>query len=172
LAGDARLRPRRVITSEGGVITATAGAEVPPGVLVGCAASAGTVEGRARVVLSLEGSKLEKGEILVAPYTDPAWTPLFPLAAGLVTEGGGLITPRALVAPGYRVPAGRPGRPRDRPDPGRLPGPRQRHRGIRRAPARRRLSRAAGVMPRRARGKWRFRVLVRYPRPSPCCRGG
>src|SRR5262249_59771409 len=106
LAGDARLRPRRVITSEGGVITATAGAEVPPGVLVGCAASAGTVEGRARVVRTLESSKLEKGEILVAPYTDPAWTPLFPLASGLVTEVGGLMTHGAVVARQHGIPAG------------------------------------------------------------------
>ena len=47
--------------------------------------SAGVVEGRARVVRKLEGARLDKGEILVAPYTDPAWTPLFPLAS--VTAG-------------------------------------------------------------------------------------
>src|SRR5262249_44003551 len=74
--------PPRVITSEGEVVTATAGATVPEGALAGSAASSGVVEGRARVVRKLEGSKLEKGEILVAPYTDPAWTPLFPLASG------------------------------------------------------------------------------------------
>ena len=63
------------------------------------------VEGRARVVRKLEGSKLEKGEILIAPYTDPAWTPLFPLASGLVTEVGGLMTHGAVVAREYGIPA-------------------------------------------------------------------
>jgi pyruvate,water dikinase len=102
---DAALRPPRVITSEGEVVTVTAGAAVPEGALGGSAASAGVVEGRARVVRKLEGSKLEKGEILVAPYTDPAWTPLFPLASGLVTEVGGLMTHGAVVAREYGIPA-------------------------------------------------------------------
>jgi phosphohistidine swiveling domain-containing protein len=103
---DAALRPPRVITGEGEVVTAKAGAAVPPeGALAGTAASAGVVEGRARVVRKLEGSKLEKGEILVAPYTDPAWTPLFPLASGLVTEVGGLMTHGAVVAREYGIPA-------------------------------------------------------------------
>jgi pyruvate,water dikinase len=102
---DAGLRPPRVITSEGEVVTATAGAAVPKGALAGSAASAGVVEGRARIVRRLEGSRLEKGEVLVAPYTDPAWTPLFPLASGLVTEVGGLMTHGAVVAREYGIPA-------------------------------------------------------------------
>src|SRR5262249_59961316 len=102
----AGLRPPRVITSEGEVVTATAGAAVPDGALAGTAASAGVVEGRARVVRKLEGSTLERGEILIAPYTDPAWTPLFPLASGLVTEVGGLMTHGAVVAREYGIPAG------------------------------------------------------------------
>jgi pyruvate,water dikinase len=100
----AGLRPPRVITSEGEVVTAMA-ASVPEGVLAGSAASAGVVEGRARIVRKLEGARLEKGEILVAPYTDPAWTPLFPLASGLVTEVGGLMTHGAVVAREYGIPA-------------------------------------------------------------------
>jgi pyruvate,water dikinase len=102
---DAGLRLPRVITSEGELVTATAGASVPAGALAGSAASAGVVEGRARIVRKLGGSKLEKGEILVAPYTDPAWTPLFPLALGLVTEVGGLMTHGAVVAREYGIPA-------------------------------------------------------------------
>jgi pyruvate,water dikinase len=102
---DAGLRPPRMITSEGEIVTATAGAAVPEGALGGTAASAGIVEGRARVVRKLEQSRLEKGEILVAPYTDPAWTPLFPLASGLVTEVGGLMTHGAVVAREYGIPA-------------------------------------------------------------------
>src|SRR5262249_24883832 len=102
---NAELRPPRVITSEGEAVTAKAGAAVPDGALPGSAASAGVVEGRARVGRKLEGSKLEKGEILVAPYTDPAWTPFFPLASGLVTEVGGLMTHGAVVAREYGIPA-------------------------------------------------------------------
>jgi pyruvate,water dikinase len=102
---DASLRPPRVITSEGEIVTATTGSSVPEGALPGTAASAGVVEGRARVVRKLEGSKLETGEILVAPYTDPAWTPLFPMAAGLVTEVGGLMTHGAVIAREYGIPA-------------------------------------------------------------------
>jgi pyruvate,water dikinase len=105
LERDLGLRPPRVITSEGEVVTATAGAAVPEGALAGTAASAGVVEGRARVVRKLERSKLEKGEILIAPYTDPAWTPLFPLASGVVTEVGGLMTHGAVVAREYGIPA-------------------------------------------------------------------
>jgi len=102
---DANLRPPRVITSEGEIVTVAGGTAVPEGALAGTAASAGVVEGRARVVRKLEGSKLEKGEILIAPYTDPAWTPLFPLASGIVTEVGGLMTHGAVIAREYGIPA-------------------------------------------------------------------
>jgi len=93
------------LTSEGEIITAKPRADVPPGALAGSAVSAGTVEGRARVILSLEDAKMDKGDILVAPYTDPGWTPLFPLASGLVTEVGGLMTHGAVVAREYGIPA-------------------------------------------------------------------
>ncbi len=102
---DAGLTPPRVITGEGEIITPKPGGNVPPGALAGSPVSAGIVEGRARVVLKLEEAKMEQGDILVAPYTDPAWTPLFPLAAGLVTEVGGLMTHGAVVAREYGIPA-------------------------------------------------------------------
>lgn len=102
---DQQMTPPRAITSEGEIITAKPGAHVPPGALAGSPVSAGTVEGRARVILRLEEAKMDKGDILVAPYTDPAWTPLFPLAAGLVTEVGGLMTHGAVVAREYGIPA-------------------------------------------------------------------
>ena len=102
---DGKLTPPRAITSEGEIITAKPGAHVPPSALAGSPVSAGTVEGRARVILKLEEAKMDKGDILVAPYTDPAWTPLFPLAAGLVTEVGGLMTHGAVVAREYGIPA-------------------------------------------------------------------
>ena len=65
----------------------------------------GMVEGRARVILKLEDARMDQGDILVAPYTDPAWTPLFPLAVGLVTEVGGLMTHGSVVAREYGIPA-------------------------------------------------------------------
>jgi rifampicin phosphotransferase len=102
---DAKLTPPRAITSEGEIITAKPEAHVPPGALAGSPVSAGIVEGRARVILKLEEAKMDKGDILVAPYTDPGWTPLFPLAAGLVTEVGGLMTHGAVVAREYGIPA-------------------------------------------------------------------
>lgn len=102
---DAKLTPPRAITSEGEIITAKPGAQVPPGALAGSPVSAGSVEGRARVILKLEEATMNKGDILVAPYTDPGWTPLFPLAAGLVTEVGGLMTHGAVVAREYGIPA-------------------------------------------------------------------
>jgi pyruvate,water dikinase len=102
---DAKLTPPRAVTSEGEIITAKPGAHVPTGALAGSPVSAGTVEGRARVILKLEEAKMDKGDILVTPYTDPGWTPLFPLAAGLVTEVGGLMTHGAVVAREYGIPA-------------------------------------------------------------------
>ncbi|MDD2554485.1 MAG: phosphoenolpyruvate synthase, partial [Desulfotomaculaceae bacterium] len=102
---DEKLAPTRAITSEGEIIIAKPGAHVPPGALAGSPVSAGKAEGRARVILKLGEAKMDKGDILVAPYTDPAWTPLFPLAAGLVTEVGGLMTHGAVVAREYGIPA-------------------------------------------------------------------
>jgi len=102
---DLKLTPPRALTSEGEIITAKPGAQVPPGALPGSPVSAGTAVGRARVILKLEEAKMDKGDILVAPYTDPGWTPLFSLAAGLVTEVGGLMTHGAVVAREYGIPA-------------------------------------------------------------------
>jgi pyruvate,water dikinase len=94
------------MTSEGEIITARPHkAGLPPGALAGSGVSAGLVAGRARVILRLEDANLDKGDILVAPFTDPGWTPLFPLAAGLVTEVGGLMTHGAVVAREYGIPA-------------------------------------------------------------------
>jgi rifampicin phosphotransferase len=73
--------------------------------LVGTAASAGTVTATARVVMDPVGAKLEPGEILVAPSTDPGWTPLFLTAAGLVMEMGGAMSHGAVVAREYGIPA-------------------------------------------------------------------
>ncbi|MGH8903412.1 MAG: PEP/pyruvate-binding domain-containing protein, partial [Egibacteraceae bacterium] len=73
--------------------------------LRGAPASAGTATGTARVVLDPVGARLEPGEILVAPSTDPGWTPLFLTAGGLVMEMGGAMSHGAIVAREYGIPA-------------------------------------------------------------------
>ena len=73
--------------------------------LRGTPASAGIVSGKARVILDPAGAHLEPGEILVAPSTDPGWTPLFFTASGLVMEMGGPISHGAIVAREYGIPA-------------------------------------------------------------------
>jgi rifampicin phosphotransferase len=100
------LTPPRVLTSEG---EAVAGAyrrdDTPAGALIGLPVSAGTVEGRARVILDMARADLEPGDILVTTHTDPSWTPLFVATAGLVTEVGGLMTHGAVIAREYGLPA-------------------------------------------------------------------
>ena len=72
----------------------------------GRAVSPGIARGIARVVLSAsELSRVQRGEILVAPATDPAWTPVFARIAGLIVERGGVLSHSAVVAREYRVPA-------------------------------------------------------------------
>ena len=57
------------------------------------------------MVLEPTGAHLEPGEILVAPSTDPGWTPLFLTAGGLVMEMGGANSHGAMVAREYGIPA-------------------------------------------------------------------
>ncbi|WP_142045460.1 PEP/pyruvate-binding domain-containing protein [Arthrobacter sp. SLBN-100] len=75
------------------------------GALTGSPASAGSVTAPARVILDPVGAHLEPGEILVAPSTDPGWTPLFLTAGGLVMEMGGPNSHGAVVAREYGIPA-------------------------------------------------------------------
>jgi rifampicin phosphotransferase len=100
------LTPPRVLTSEGEVV---AGAyrrdDLPAGALIGLPVSAGTIEGRARVILDMAEAEIEPGDILVTAYTDPSWTPLFLAITGLVTEVGGLMTHGAVIAREYGLPA-------------------------------------------------------------------
>ena len=77
---------------------------LPDKALVGFGVSAGCVDGVAKVVLDPLNATVEKGEILIAPFTDPGWTPLFVNAAAVVTEIGGMLTHGAVVAREYGIP--------------------------------------------------------------------
>jgi pyruvate,water dikinase len=100
------LTPPRVLTSDGEAIAGSYGRDdLPPGALVGLAVSAGTVEGRARVILDMPDADVEEGDILVTAHTDPSWSPLFVAIKGLVTEVGGLMTHGAVIAREYGLPA-------------------------------------------------------------------
>jgi rifampicin phosphotransferase len=100
------LTPPRVLTSGGEVVSGSyRRGDLPATALVGLAVSAGTVEGRARVILDIAEAELEAGDILVTAYTDPSWSPLFVAITGLVTEVGGLMTHGAVIAREYGLPA-------------------------------------------------------------------
>ncbi len=100
------LAPPRVLTSDGEAIAGDYRRDdVPAGALVGLPVSAGTVEGRARVIVDMARADLEAGDILVTTYTDPSWAPLFVAIEGLVTEVGGLMTHGAVIAREYGLPA-------------------------------------------------------------------
>ncbi|MFE4698329.1 rifamycin-inactivating phosphotransferase [Streptomyces sp. NPDC056738] len=100
------LTPPRVLTSDGEALNgAYRRDDAPDGSLVGLPVSAGTIEGRARVILDMADAVLEPGDILVTPFTDPSWSPLFVSVAGLVTEVGGLMTHGAVIAREYGLPA-------------------------------------------------------------------
>jgi phosphoenolpyruvate synthase/pyruvate phosphate dikinase len=100
------LTPPRVLTSDGeGIAGAYRRDDLPTGALVGIPVSAGTIEGRARVILDMADADLEAGDILVTAYTDPSWTPLFVAIKGLVTEVGGLMTHGAVIAREYGLAA-------------------------------------------------------------------
>jgi pyruvate,water dikinase len=100
----ARRHVPRVLLSDG-TDAEVALVEPVEGDLRGSPASPGVVTGRARVIRSPHGAHLEPGEILVAPSTDPGWTPLFLTAGALVMEMGGMMSHGAVVAREYGIPA-------------------------------------------------------------------
>ena len=98
--------PPWVITSDGEIPSvAHERLDLPAGALAGSPVSAGVIEGKAKVILDPQKELLSPGEILIAPYTDPGWTPLFINAAGLVMEVGGLMTHGSVIAREYGIPA-------------------------------------------------------------------
>ena len=74
--------------------------------IVGISGSVGQASGKVCIVRSpKEFDKLCEGDILVCTYTDPEWTPLFCLAAGVVVDTGGTLSHAAIVAREYQIPA-------------------------------------------------------------------
>ncbi|WP_017581251.1 PEP/pyruvate-binding domain-containing protein [Nocardiopsis valliformis] len=75
-------------------------------VVAGSPASSGTVTGPVRVVLGADDfHRLREGDVLVCPYTNPAWTPLFQRAAAVVVDSGAIASHAAIVAREYGIPA-------------------------------------------------------------------
>lgn len=101
-----KLTPPRVITSDGEMFRGSyQRGDLPADAILGLPVSSGVIEGRARVILSMEDAALEEGDILVTAFTDPSWTPLFVSIKGLITEVGGLMTHGAVIAREYGLPA-------------------------------------------------------------------
>jgi rifampicin phosphotransferase len=98
-------RGPRVITSNGEIPRGISSPDQDDSGLVGVATSSGSAERIARVVHDPRSQRVEEGEILVCPYTDPGWTPLFLNAVGLVTDVGGVFSHGSLVAREYGIPS-------------------------------------------------------------------
>ena len=106
------------------------------GQVEGMPGAPGIIDGIARVIFGYEGfSEVQPDDVLVAPFTTPAWTPLFSKIKGVVTDSGGMLAHAAICAREYDIPAGgRHGHPGQEGHPDHQDGrphPGQRHRGPR-----------------------------------------
>ncbi len=102
LAGTPLVDPRLF----GGAGAAAAGRSGDDVLLAGIPGGPGVAEGPVRVIHgSTEFGRLRPGEVLVAPYTNPAWTPLFQRAAAVVVDSGSAMSHAAIVAREYGIPA-------------------------------------------------------------------
>jgi len=74
--------------------------------LVGVPTSIGHYTGKVSVVRGIKDfNKVQKGDVLVIPYSDVGWTPLFARAGAVVAESGGLLSHSSIVAREYNIPA-------------------------------------------------------------------
>ena len=91
----------------GSVVPAKRAKVVATKSLTGLGVSGGVATGRARIILNTEAAferEIEPGDILVAPFTDTPWTPLFIPAAAIVVETGGMLSHAATVAREFGIP--------------------------------------------------------------------
>ena len=73
--------------------------------MFGLCGSSGEVEGTAKVVINYEDLKIvQPGDILVCPGTNPAWTPVFGVAGGVITDRGGTLSHAAIIGREYGLP--------------------------------------------------------------------
>ncbi len=104
----AQITPAREVYTQGGKVVRKIYDRVDSQAkqLRGVASSAGQVTGKARVILDLrQADRFQAGEILVTRFTDPAWTPLFSLASGIVVDIGSVLSHGAVVARELGIPA-------------------------------------------------------------------
>ncbi|MFC5825380.1 PEP/pyruvate-binding domain-containing protein [Nonomuraea insulae] len=81
-------------------------AETGDALVTGAAAGGGVASGPVKVIMEPAGfDRLEAGDVLVCPYTNPSWTPLFQQAAAVVVDTGGTASHAAIVAREYGIPA-------------------------------------------------------------------
>ena len=88
------------------------GDQLPPivtpsnNILKGIAASQGIYTGSVRVIKGISDfRKLREGDVLVIPFSDVGWTPLFPKAGAIISESGGFLSHSSIVAREYHIPA-------------------------------------------------------------------
>ncbi len=87
------------------LVQATTAPSVDGQTIRGQAASAGAARGRARIIRSLnESDRLEAGDILVCRLTSPPWMALFSIAAGVVSDTGGVLSHSAICAREFTIP--------------------------------------------------------------------
>jgi pyruvate,water dikinase len=89
------------------LLSGTSQAQTGPAVLLkGSSGSPGVAQGPVKIVHNItEFGKLRTGDVLVAPVTNPAWTPLFQRAVAVVVDTGGVASHAAIVAREYGIPA-------------------------------------------------------------------
>jgi len=108
MSADAAINPPDIVRGDPASLQSVPHADIPPSAcLVGIGGSTGVVRGRARIVHdpAHAPARLDRGDILVVPYSDVGWTPLFPAVGGIVAETGGQLSHTAIVAREYGLPA-------------------------------------------------------------------
>lgn len=101
-----KITPPLIITSDGEIPVVQYNIkDAPEGALLGNPVSSGVYEGIAHIIHDIQHESLSPGEVLVAKFTDPGWTPLFINAGALILETGGTLTHGSVVAREYGIPA-------------------------------------------------------------------